>query len=255
MVELVHFQSDRFTIPAFLARPSAVPAEGAPGVLVLHEWWGLNDSIKERARRFAEAGFAALAPDLYARLGSTEISLREISQYATIDKIPRPRPGYFIVTDRPTEAAGLMSSLSSQAVLRDLLAATRFFKQQPGVDAQRIGLIGFSMGGTFALTQASHNSDLKAVVAFYGKVPPIETLRFQVCPIQYHYPAKDAWVTPDEVQRLSDGFARYGKTGQVHRYPDADHAFFNHARAEAYRAQDAALAWDRTLTFLRRYLQ
>jgi carboxymethylenebutenolidase len=222
--ETAQFSSDAVTIRAFLARP-AQPSGLLPTVVVLHEWWGLNDQIKEVARRCAQEGFAAFAPDLYSRLGH---------------KVART----------PQEATALMSALSSQAVLRDLNAATTHLKTQPFIDPMGIGMLGFSMGGTFALTQAAHNSDLKAVVAFYGKVPPIETLNYLLCPLLYHCAAKDGWVTRQEVDRLTQGCEQYGKSGIVHVYPEADHSFFNETRPEVYRAQDAKLAWERTIRFL-----
>jgi len=222
--ELVQFVSDGVTINGFLARPTSPAA--APSVLLLHEWWGLTDHIKDVARRLAqEEGYTTLAPDLYSRLGSK-------------------------MAQTPQEAAALMNAASSQAVLRDLNAATRYLKGQPFVDPLRMGVIGFGMGGTFALTQATHNSDMKAAVAFYGKVPPIETFRFLLCPVLYHYAAKDTWVTKQEVERLAQGFERYGKPGEVHVYPEAGHSFFNDARPEVYRAEDARLSWERTLRFL-----
>lgn len=226
--EPVQFLSDGFTIKAFLARPASA-AGTFPAVLVTHEWWGLNDHIKDIARRFADAGFVALAPDLYSRLG-------------------------YKVTKDPSEAANLMSALSSQASLRDLNVATTYLKTYAVTDPLRIGIVGFCMGGTLALTMATHNSDLKAAVPFYGKVPPIETLDSLLCPVLYHYGAKDQWVTQQEVDRLAQGLKQYGKPGTVAIYPDADHAFFNDTRPEVYRAEDAKRAWERTLQFFREHL-
>ena len=226
--EPVQFLSDGFTIKAFLARPTS-PSGRCPSVLVIHEWWGLNDHIKGIARRFADAGFVALAPDLYSRLGYT-------------------------VTKDPSEAANLMNALSSQVALRDLNTATTFLKTCAVVDPLRIGIVGFCMGGTLALTMATHNSDLQAAVPFYGKVPPIETLDYLLCPVLYHYGAKDGWVTRQEVDRLTQGLQQYGKPGTVCVYPEADHAFFNETRPEVYRAADAKLAWERTLQFFKEHL-
>ena len=224
---LVQFPSDGFTIKGFLARPST-PAP-SPAIVVIQEWWGLNDHIKDIAQRFAAAGYVALAPDLYSRLG-------------------------YKVTKDGDEAAKLMESLSSQAALRDLNATTKYLKQHSFVDGLRIGAIGFCMGGTFALMMVAHNSDIKASVVFYGKVPPIETIRYSLCPVLYHYGAKDGWVTKQEVDRLKQGLEQYGKPGTVHVYPTAGHAFFNDTRPEAYSAIDAKLAWDRTLQFLADHL-
>ena len=228
-METVQFPSDNFTIKAFLARPASSKSQ-APGIIVIQEWWGVNEHIKEIAQRFAREGFVALAPDLYSRLG-------------------------YKVTKDANEAAKLMESLSSQAALRDLNAATQFLQQQSFVDAQRIGVIGFCMGGTFALMMATNNSTIKASVPFYGKVPPIETLNYLLSPVLYHYGAKDGWVTRQEVDRLKDGLAKFGKPGQVHIYPEAGHAFFNDTRPDAYHAEDAKRAWERTLAFLAKYLR
>ena len=227
--ETVQWMSDGTAIRGFLARPLGIPSRGSPAVVILHEWWGLNDHMKDIARQFAIKGYVALVPDLYSRIGAA-------------------------VTKDGAEAAKLMDSLSSQAVLRDLNAATTFLKTQPFVDPLRLGVVGFCMGGTFALTQAGHNSDLKAAVAFYGKVPPVETLDYLLCPVLYHYGAKDGWVTKQEVDRLAQGLRQFGKPGTVHVYPEAGHAFFNDTRPDAYRPDEAKLAWERTLQFFRQYL-
>ena len=232
--ETVEFRSDGTSVRAALAKPAG--PGGAPAILIAHEWWGLTDHMRELAQRFAQAGYAALVPDLYARQpgppGTSGVA------------------GGSKVTADPAEAARLMNELSSQLALRDLNAAVGFLKQQAFVDPQRVAIVGFSMGGTLALTQATHNSDLKAAVVFYGKVPPVETLAYLLCPVLYHYGAKDGWVTRQEVDRLRDGCARLGKTAEVAIYPDADHGFFNSSQPDVYRAQDAARAWDRTLGFL-----
>lgn len=224
----VEFQSDNFTIRAFLARP-ADGQDPLPAVIVLQEWWGLTDHIKDVVQRFAQEGFVAFAPDLYSR------------------------QGYQVTTD-PEEAAQLMNALSSQAVLRDLNAATGYLKTQAFVDPERVGMVGFCMGGTFTLTQATHNSDVKAAVPFYGKVPPIEPINYLLCPILYHYGAKDSWVTRKEVEQLAQGLERYGKTGTVQTYQDADHAFFNDTRPDVYSPVAAKVAWERTVAFLKEYL-
>lgn len=226
--EAVQFVSDGVTIKGFLARPSH--AEAAPGVIILHEWWGLNDQIKALAQRFAREGYAALAPDLYSRLG------------------------YKVTTD-PAEAGKLMESLSSQHALRDINAGVTWLRQQPFVDPFKVGAVGFSMGGTFALIAAGCNSDLKACVCFYGKVPPIETVDYFICPVLFFHAGKDGWVTRQEADRLKEGFAKYGKPGDVRVYPEADHAFFNETRPAVYREADANDAWQRTLQFLRTHLR
>lgn len=225
---MVQFTNDRFTIPAFLARPPA--GAQTPAVVVLHEWWGLNDQIQGVARRFAEVGYAALAPDLYARQGSQ-------------------------VTQDPAEAARLMESLSSQHALRDINASLRWLKSQPFVDPSALGVVGFSMGGTLALIMAGHNSDLKASVVFYGKVPPTESFGYLLCPVLFHHAGKDGWVSAQEVERLRQGLLQAGKPGEVVVYPGAEHAFFNQARPEVFRSGQACEAWQRTLRFLSEQLR
>ena len=226
---MVEFKSDAFLIKGFLARPDGAPGP-QPAVIVIQEWWGLNDHIKEIARRFAARGYVALAPDLYSRLGHQ-------------------------VTKDANEASQLMSQLSSQGALRDLNAAIGFLKQQPAVDARRVGAVGFCMGGTFALTMATHNSDLKAAVVFYGKVPPLETLDSLLCPVLYHHGEQDGWVTKQEVDRLRQGLRQFGKPGEVVGYPQAQHAFFNDTRPEVYRKEDAEAAWRSTIDFFTRSLR
>jgi carboxymethylenebutenolidase len=225
----VRFAGDGVAIRAYLAQPPGA-AGTLPGVLIIHEWWGLNDHIMDLARRFARAGYAALAPDLYSRQG-------------------------YQVTRDAQQAAKLMEGMSSQAALLDLNAATRFLKSRAGVDGQRLGVVGFCMGGTLALMMGIHNSDMKASVGFYGKVAPLETLARLGCPVLYHYGARDGWVTRKEIDVLQEGLSKFGKPGVVHTYPDAEHAFFNDTRPEVYSSADAELAWDRTLAFLREHLR
>ncbi len=199
-------------------------------MVVLHEWWGLNDHVKDVAGRFAREGFTALAPDLYSRAGHR-------------------------VTADAGEAATLMEGLSSQLVLRDLNATTRYLKTLPCADPLKIGAVGFSMGGTFALMMAAHNSDLKASVPFYGQIPPSDSLKYLVAPVLYIHGGQDTWILPREAQRLADALKQFGRPGEVKSYPDCPHAFFNDTRPEVHRPQQAVDAWQRTLAFLRQYLR
>lgn len=244
-VQSVEYAGDRgAVIKAVLARPPLDAARGgrpepvegrpqqsapAPAVVLLHEWWGLNEQMTATAQRFAQEGFVALAPNLYSRQG-------------------------YKVTQDPAEAGKLMEALSSQLALRDLNAGIAWLRRQPFVDPLKVGMVGYSMGGSLSLTMAGHNSDLKAAVCVCGKTPPIETFRYFLCPILHLHAAKDGWVTRQEVARLKEGLAQQGKPGEVIVYPDADHAFYNERRPEVYREADARDAWQRTVAFLRRYL-
>lgn len=223
----VEFPSDGVTIRGFLSRPTS----GAPhpAVIIIHEYWGLNDHMRELAERFAREGYAALVPDLYSRMGS-----------------PVPK--------NAQEAGKLMGQLSSQLALRDLNATTKHVKAQPFVDPQRLAAVGFCMGGTFSLMMAANNSDLKASVTFYGQIPPSDTFKYFVSPILFIYGAQDDWVPKADVERLRQGLQDLGKPGEVRSYPNAGHAFFNDTRPEVYRPVEARDVWQRVLAFLKTHL-
>jgi carboxymethylenebutenolidase len=222
------FAGDGVTLQAFIARPDTLKPR--PAVVVIHEWWGVTDHIKDVAQRFAREGFVAIAPDLYSRQGH-------------------------VVTKDAAQAAKLMQALSSQHVLKDLNATTRFLKSLPIVDTERIAVVGFCMGGTFSLMTAAHNSDSKASVVFYGQVPPTDSLKYLVAPVLYLHGSQDDWIVKAEAARLEQGLTQYGRPGQVVHYPDAGHAFFNDTRPEAHRPQEAQDAWQRTLAFLAQQLR
>lgn len=224
----VSFPSEDVNVLGFLARP--VDSKPKPAIVVIHEWWGLNEHIKDIAQRVAREGYVALAPDLYSRAGNT-------------------------VTKDPTEAAKLMERLQSQQALKDLNATTRYLKTLSSVDPWKIGAVGFCMGGTFALMMAAHNSDIKASVPFYGQIPPTDSLKYLVAPILYIHGGQDTWILKREAERLQQGLKQYGKPGEVHIYPDCSHAFFNDTRPEVYRPNEAKDAWQRTLQFLATHLR
>lgn len=227
-VQSVEYPGDRgAVIKAVLAR--AQQTAPAPAVVLLHEWWGLNEQMTATARRFAQEGFVTLAPNLYSRQG-------------------------YKVTQDPAEAGKLMESLSSQLILRDLNAGIKWLCAQPFVDPLKVAVAGYSMGGSFALMMAGHNSDLKAAVCVCGKTPPVETFRYFLCPVLFLHAGKDGWVTQQEADRLKDGLAQLGKPGEVVVYKEAQHAFYNERRPEVYREADARDAWQRTTGFLRRWL-
>ncbi|MBI4354583.1 MAG: dienelactone hydrolase family protein [Candidatus Omnitrophica bacterium] len=223
----VTYQGEGVRLAGFLARPR--DEKPRPAVVVIHEWWGLNDHIKDIAQRFAREGYVALAPDLYSRVGHK-------------------------VTKDPDEAGKLMESLQSQHALKDLNATTTYLKTLPFVDAWKIGAVGFCMGGTFALMVAAHNSDIKASVPFYGQIPPTDSLKYLVAPILYIHGGQDTWILRREAERLAQGLKQFGRPGEVKIYPECPHAFFNDTRPEVYRPNEAQDAWQRTLLFLKQHL-
>ncbi len=228
--QTVTFPGDQIALTGFLARPSTPTVVGAAAaVVILHEWWGLNDHIKDIATRFATEGFVALAVDCYSRLGHA-------------------------VTTDAAEAAKLMERVNTQQLLKDLNAATRYLTQQPFVDAWKLAAVGFGMGGTFTLMMAAHNSDIKAAVPFYGQIPPTDSLKYLICPVLFIHGGQDTWITTREADRLEQGLKQHAKPGQVVSYPHAGHAFFNNTRPDAYRPTEAADAWQRTVMFLKQHL-
>ena len=195
----------------------ATAGQGRPGIVVIQEWWGLNDQICGVADRFARAGYNALAPDLYkGRL-----------------------------TAVPDEANHLMSNLDfPDATHQDLRGAAQHLNGQGG----KVGLMGFCMGGALTVAAAVHVPEVAAGVCFYG-IPPKEfadPARVKI-PFQGHFANQDDWCTPAAVDALETAMA--GKNAEIYRY-DAAHAFFNE-RSPAYDRASATQAWDRMAAFLK----
>lgn len=227
--QMVTYPGEGVTVRAFLVGPAAKGAR--PALIVVQEWWGLNDHIKDVARRYAREGYVAIAPDLYSRLGNR-------------------------VTADPNEAGKLMNSLRQEDGLRDLNATVTYLKSVEGVDAARIGVTGFCMGGSYALMLPCVNRDIKAAVPFYGQVPnPDAPLKDLACPVLYIYGEEDGWITKADVQRLAAALKKYGKPGEIKTYPGAPHAFFNDTRKDVYKPAEAKDAWARTLAFFKTHLR
>ncbi len=215
-------------IRLFECRPKA--AGTYPAVLVIQEWWGLNDHIKDVATRLAREGYATVAPDLYSRLGNK-------------------------VTADPDEAATLMMSLQKKDGVADLLAVVAHVKGTGGVAADRIGVTGFCMGGSYTTLLACQSPDIKAAAAFYGEVPEDATLARLHCPLLYIYGSEDGWIQRADVERLRATLQHHGKSADVQIYAGAPHAFFNDTRKDVYRKKEAQDAWRRTLRFFAEHLK
>ncbi|MFN7955664.1 MAG: dienelactone hydrolase family protein [bacterium] len=222
MGEMIEFQRpDGTRATGYLALPAR--AEGAPGVVVVQEWWGLQDQIKAVADRFAAAGYRALAPDLYRGK----------------------------VTRDSAEAAKLMGALDFvEAAQQDVRGAVKHLARGGG----KVAVAGFCMGGAITLIAAVHVPECDAAVCFYG-IPPEEAAdpRSVRVPFQGHFADHDGWCTPRAVNELEQGLRDAAVTFEIHRY-DAQHAFMNEARPEVHDPVCAKQAWDRTLKFLRKHL-
>lgn len=222
--EMITFDANGKTTDGFLARPDG-GGNGA-GVIVIQEWWGLNEHTKDIARRWADEGFTALAPDLYDGT----------------------------VTKDPQEASRLMHALSPEHGISILNAAVDKLAATEGVDPNRIGANGFCMGGSFTLLLACRNSKIKAAAPFYGDIPSDEDLTNLSCPVLFVGASKDGWITVDKMEGLRRSLEKLGKQGEVKIYEGADHAFFNNTRPEVYDAEAAADAWQRVTAFFRETL-
>ena len=220
---MVQFPANGGQASGYLATPAA--GKG-PGVLVIQEWWGLVGHIKNVCDRFAAEGFTALAPDLYHGRSATE----------------------------PDEAGKLMMALNIAQAEKDLRGAVDYLAQQSST--QKVGAVGFCMGGQLALFAATVNPKVGAVVDFYGVHPNVKPdyTRLQG-PVLGLFAAKDQFVTPEQARQLEAAITRAGKSCQIHIYPDVDHAFFNDARPDVYTRAAAEDAGRRTLAFFRQHLK
>ncbi len=191
-----------------------------PCVIVIQEWWGLNDHIKSIVDRFEFEGFNALAPDLY----------------------------HGRITRDADEASHMMDGLDfPSAVHQDIAAALDYLKTiNPSV-----AVMGFCMGGALTIGAAARLDGFKAAVCFYGMPPKAFADPADIkIPFQGHFGKKDDWVTPAVVADIEAAMIKAGNPPEVYSY-DADHAFFNKTRPEVYNAEASEQAWTRMMAFLR----
>lgn len=210
---------DGTPIPAY----STGIRQSRPGLVIIQEWWGLNDYIRSVADRYAQAGYQVLAPDLY----------------------------HGRVTQDIDEARHLMDGLDFRdATHQDLRAAVDHLK----LTCDKVGILGFCMGGALAIAAAVHVPNISAAVCFYG-IPPAQLADAATIsiPFQGHFAQHDDWCTPQLVDSLEQAMRAAGAQPEIYRY-DAKHAFFNHSRPEVYNPSCADLAWERSTQFLKMHL-
>lgn len=226
MGEMIEFPSNGSTGQGYLATPES---GGGPGVVVMQEWWGLVPHIKNVCDRFAAEGFVALAPDLYHGEATTE----------------------------PDEAAKKMMALRLDRAAKDMSGAVDVVSDKRS--GSGAGVVGFCMGGGLALVLSGQRPDaVKAVVPFYGGIPWEGTAPDYsaiAAAVMIQCAGEDDWVTPAVAADMAQAMHDAGNSDvTVHVYEGAHHAFFNDTRPEVYDPEASALAWQRTLAFLRSHL-
>lgn len=223
--QMVQFSSNGKATSGYLSLP---PSGQGAGVIVIQEWWGLVPHIKGIADRLAAEGFVALAPDLYHGQSTTS----------------------------PDEAGKLMMALNIADTEKDLSGAIQYLLDHEATTTNRVGTIGFCMGGALSLYAACKNRQVGACVVFYGGHPNVKPdLANLQAPVLGLYAGNDGFVTPDAVRALEKELKALGKQADIHIYPDTDHAFFNDERPQVYNREAAEDAWRRVLEFFRKHLK
>ncbi|KAA0228514.1 dienelactone hydrolase family protein [Fimbriimonadia bacterium ATM] len=219
--EMIRFTGNGHEYDGYLAKS----AQGrGPGVIVIQEWWGLVGHIKDVADRFADEGFTALAPDFY--LGKT--------------------------ADEPDEAGKLMMALDIAVTEKILGGAVECLLSNEATSGEKVGVVGFCMGGQLSLFAACINSKIGACVDFYGIHPNVrpDFANLQ-CPVLGFFAENDAYASPEAVAGLDAQLKDQGKDHQFITYPGTNHAFFNSDRPEVYDRTAADDAWKRMVSFFR----
>ncbi len=255
--------------PGHLVRPAR--AEGPlPGVIVIQEIWGIDAHIQDVTARLATAGYAALAPALFAQGGALPPALspeRVERAKRFLDTIPPQAWAGMPDAVKRAEALAVLAEGERGAVgetlaaifpadrgpqlagwTRDLAAAEEWLRRSPHCRGRRVGAVGFCMGGALAAQLAAEAPELSAAVVFYGAPPPAERLARIACPVQAHFGGEDARLV-QQLPAFEQGMRAAGKALDLHVYPGAPHAFFNDTR-RSYHLEAARDAWARTLGFL-----
>ncbi|MCD9185982.1 MAG: dienelactone hydrolase family protein [Pyrinomonadaceae bacterium] len=220
--ETLNFNTANGATTAFVAMPDEVTEE-TKAVILVQEWWGLNDHIKDIATRYADEGFIAVAPDLYRGKLATN----------------------------PQEAGKYMQELQLEDGLGTIDEAIKTASEKYG--KKEFGITGYCMGGTYALQAACKLENIHAAAPFYGDTPDEFTLKGLKCPVLFISGKKDGWINPEKVAELQ-------RIAKANLLPvesvayDADHAFFNDTRPEVYDEEAAKDAWRRVLEFFRKNL-
>ena len=202
-----------------------------PGLVLLHDWWGLTGQMKDLGAKLACEGFMVIVPNLYGRLGG-------------------------MVTANDDVAAALMEKQVEAHVLTDINSCCEYLNTRTIAKRNIHGVVGYGMGGSYALRFACQRKRLRAAVSYYGKMlQPLEPLKDLSSPFLYHQASKSTWAAPQEIEALRAAAAEYRKQIEIQTYPDASQSFCNDMKPTVYRADDASLAWEHTAAFLKTCFQ
>ncbi|HEY7785172.1 MAG TPA: dienelactone hydrolase family protein [Pyrinomonadaceae bacterium] len=218
--ESLNLSTSRGATTAHVARPDS---ESTAAVILIQEWWGINDHIRDLAGRYAKEGYLCVAPDLYR--GKLAKSADEASQMMH----------------------GLAIEDGMETIRQGIAETRKTYK------LDSMGITGYCMGGTFALRAACEIPELAVSAPFYGDIPEDEVLKRLKVPTLFIAGSRDNWITPAKVNGLKEAARKYNLPVEAVSY-DADHAFFNDTRPEVYNAEAAADAWRRVLDFFRKHL-
>jgi carboxymethylenebutenolidase len=219
----VEFEANGGKATGYLAEPEG---EG-PGVVVLHEWWGLDDTIKPVADRFAEEGFVAIVPDLFH--GET--------------------------TDQPDEAQQKLMAMNMEEAEKEMRGAVRYLLDHPKCNGQ-VGSVGFCMGGGLSVWAAATNPQIGAAVTYYYVMPHGKPDFSKIeAPVLGHFGTGDDFISVDDAKALETELQAAGVDAAFEYYEGAGHAFAGeHDRIGTYDEGHAKKAWERTTGFLKRHL-
>jgi carboxymethylenebutenolidase len=222
----VYFMSNQDTVFGYLSLPKG---EGEhPALILVHEWWGLTQWMKDNADMFAKKGYVALCVDLYR--GKT--------------------------TNNPEEASKLAQSLNQEQANQDVISAYNYLKTQSQVDAKRIGSIGWCFGGAFSLQSAINISELKAAVVCYGRLTTDPNSISKInAPILGIFGEDDKVIPPDVVKKFEQSLKKEGKSIIVFEYPKSGHAFMNQGNKAGFNKETTKEAWKEIFAFFDGHLK
>lgn len=211
----------------YLAKPTS--AGEKPAIILIHEWWGLNDAIRSTAREFAKLGYVALAVDLYGQEATTD--RRQAQEYAS----------------------GVQDNM--EAAFANLKAAVKTLQEMPDVDQDRMASIGWCFGGGWSYQMAKNNLGVKATVIYYGRFNPEDDLQKMRAKIIGHFAEEDRGIRVDNVKEFQATLKTLSGEHEIYIYPNTQHGFASRpGENPRYDEEAAELAWQRTNAFLDRVL-